>query len=77
LSSSNYRKKNGKIQLENTINEEIDEPMPDICPECSSTDIIVDYIRSEKICSNCGYVLEERMINSALSIKYYNNINKQ
>jgi uncharacterized protein (DUF983 family) len=77
MSSSNYRNKNRKIQLENTIDEEIDKPMLDICPECSSTDIIIDYIRSEKICSVCGYVLEERMINSALSMKYYNNINKQ
>jgi ribosomal protein L32 len=76
MSSTKNDFKKGKL-LVNSLNDENDELKHDICPECPSTDIITDYIRSEKVCSNCGFILEERMINSALSIKYYNNINKQ
>jgi transcription initiation factor TFIIIB Brf1 subunit/transcription initiation factor TFIIB len=66
-----------KIIVEKSKDDESEKPIPGKCPECKSTDIVMDYIRSEKICSNCGFVLEERMINSALSVKYYNKIPKQ
>ncbi|MHA1250353.1 MAG: transcription initiation factor IIB [Candidatus Helarchaeota archaeon] len=33
-----------------------------VCPECLSHEIIIDKKRGEKICSNCGLVLEEKEI---------------
>ncbi|MHA1379887.1 MAG: transcription initiation factor IIB [Candidatus Helarchaeota archaeon] len=32
------------------------------CPECGSEEIIKDYIQAELICSNCGLVISEHMI---------------
>lgn len=32
------------------------------CPECKSTEIGVDFTRGEHVCSECGLVLEEKMI---------------
>jgi len=33
-----------------------------ICPECSSTDLNRDNYRAELVCSNCGLVIEEDLI---------------
>lgn len=32
------------------------------CPECGSTHLEMDYVRSEVVCSDCGLVVEEKMI---------------
>ena len=37
--------------------EEIDQ-----CPECGSTHLSKDYSRAELVCRNCGFVLDENMI---------------
>ena len=36
--------------------------LADKCPECSSTNLIHDYDTGETVCSNCGLVLHEQMI---------------
>ena len=55
---------------EDNNNEKNEDEIKQICPECSSDNIIIDEIRSEKTCYECGIVIEERMINSKLSVKY-------
>ncbi len=35
-----------------------------VCPECGSTELIRDYTRGESICSNCGLVIHEHMVDS-------------
>ncbi len=43
------------------------------CPECGSIGTIVeDSNRGEKICSNCGLVIEDRMINTGTEWRAYN-----
>ena len=37
-----------------------------VCPNCGSTEVLIDFTRSEKSCRNCGLVLEENMIDSTL-----------
>ena len=34
----------------------------DVCPECGCEEIIKDYIQAELICSNCGLVISDHMI---------------
>jgi transcription initiation factor TFIIB len=36
--------------------------LADKCPECSSTNLVHDYDTGETVCSNCGLVLHEQMI---------------
>ena len=31
------------------------------CPSCGSTDIIVDHERGERVCNNCGLIIEENI----------------
>ena len=50
--------------------DENEDEIEQICPECSSDYIIMDEVRSEKTCYNCGIVIEERMINPKLSVKF-------
>jgi transcription initiation factor TFIIB len=33
-----------------------------ICPECGSARLEMDYVRSEVVCSDCGLVVDEKMI---------------
>lgn len=40
-----------------------------ICPECKSVDIIQDYERAELVCSACGLVIMESIIDSARTDK--------
>ncbi|PIW91037.1 MAG: hypothetical protein COZ91_02600 [Candidatus Nealsonbacteria bacterium CG_4_8_14_3_um_filter_39_7] len=35
------------------------------CPECKGTGIITDYKHGERICVECGFVLEEKMLTTA------------
>ena len=37
-----------------------------ICPVCGSSEILIDYVRSEKTCRTCGLVLEENIIDSTV-----------
>ena len=58
--------------LENrTILEEEDEKQI-ICPNCGSNDIITDETRGEKICSQCGLVIEDRMVDPGTEWRAYN-----
>ena len=43
------------------------------CNECSSTDMIVDPSRGEKVCANCGLVLESRIIDQSQEWRAYNS----
>jgi len=36
-----------------------------VCPECKSTRIVYDHVRSESVCANCGFVLKESMVDFA------------
>ena len=58
--------------LENrTILEEEDEKQI-ICHNCGSNDIITDETRGEKICGQCGLVIEERMVDPGSEWRAYN-----
>ena len=50
--------------------DEIDEQIE--CQNCGSNDIITDERRGEKICSQCGLVIEDRMISSGEEWRAYN-----
>jgi transcription initiation factor TFIIB len=47
------------MRIKEKMNEEMEE---DQCPECGSLRHSRDYRRAEVICSDCGFVIEERMI---------------
>ena len=49
-----------QIQIEEEMNDQIEEE--DQCPECGSLRHIRDYKRAEVICSECGLVIEDRII---------------
>ncbi len=40
------------------------EEVIEVCPECGSPRIVRDYKRGELVCQDCGYVIEERYIDS-------------
>ncbi|AWR95008.1 transcription initiation factor IIB [Acidianus brierleyi] len=42
------------------------------CPNCSSENIRYDYERGQYICSNCGYVIEDNVIDSGPEWRAYN-----
>ncbi len=42
------------------------------CPNCGSTDIITDESRGEQICSQCGLVIEDRMVDFGSEWRAYN-----
>ena len=35
---------------------------PTVCPECGSTELIGDYERAEVVCSRCGLVIDENLV---------------
>ncbi|MBS7288355.1 MAG: transcription initiation factor IIB [Candidatus Freyarchaeota archaeon] len=41
-----------------------DQTTQQICPNCGSKNIINDYIRGETTCSDCGYVIDNLMIDA-------------
>jgi transcription initiation factor TFIIB len=43
------------------------------CPECGSVDIINDTARGEVICSNCGVVISERIVDSGPEWRAFTN----
>ena len=77
LSSHNHVNNNNLLGNENQFEDEIDQEKEEMCSECRSPDIIMDYTRSEKICSICGIVLEERIINQALSTEHFKRNSKR
>jgi transcription initiation factor TFIIB len=42
------------------------------CPNCSSENIRYDYERGQYICSNCGYVIEDNVIDAGPEWRAYN-----
>lgn len=52
------------------VNDETDDPCE--CTNCESNDIITDDNRGEKICSHCGLVIEDRMIDVGSEWRAYN-----
>ena len=40
----------------------------EICPECHSVDIKVDWGRGERVCQDCGLVLEDNILDDRASI---------
>ncbi len=38
------------------------QKLVDTCPECSSTNLVHDYDTGETVCSNCGLVIHEQMM---------------
>ena len=68
-----------KIEVNNISNallktsdlfDEIDDQHQ--CANCESNDIITDENRGEKICSQCGLVIEDRMIDVGSEWRAYN-----
>ncbi|MHA1145673.1 MAG: transcription initiation factor IIB [Candidatus Helarchaeota archaeon] len=47
------------------------QPDLDECPECGSKNIIRDYVRGELICSNCGIVLEDHIIDNSRGVRSF------
>ncbi|MBD3228825.1 MAG: transcription initiation factor IIB [Candidatus Lokiarchaeota archaeon] len=45
----------------------------DRCPECSSTNLIVDNQRGERICGNCGLVVTEKEIDQGPEWRAFNS----
>lgn len=43
------------------------------CPECGSTEILVDTERGEKICSKCGLILDESMVDTQQDWRAFDN----
>jgi transcription initiation factor TFIIB len=37
-----------------------------VCPNCGSSEVLIDFTRSEKSCRTCGLVLEENIIDSTI-----------
>lgn len=52
------------------IQEEVEREIQ--CPNCGSKDIITDETRGEKICSSCGLVVEDRMVDFGTDWRAYN-----
>ncbi|MHA1237944.1 MAG: transcription initiation factor IIB [Candidatus Odinarchaeia archaeon] len=48
------------------VEEPTEEKKPHVlrCPECGSTDLVRDYSRGENICSNCGLVITDHLVDS-------------
>ena len=57
-----------KINQQTTQEEEEEK----ICPECGSKEVVFDETRGEEICSNCGIVITEKMINPGSEWRAYN-----
>lgn len=45
---------------------EVNETDTLVCPFCGSTEVFIDFTRSEKSCKRCGVVLEENIIDSTI-----------
>ena len=39
-----------------------DDSKQTVCPECGSTELIGDYERAEVVCSRCGLVIDENLV---------------
>lgn len=48
--------------IKNENNDSLVDESTTKCPECGCEDLINDYIQAELICSNCGLVISEHMI---------------
>ncbi len=61
---SNLLKRNSKRRRKSQSEDvEVEE---DVCPVCGSTEVLIDFNRSEKSCRKCGVVLEENIIDSTI-----------
>ena len=60
------------IHPKQSIDPDID-PNVYKCPECSNEEIITDTNRGESICSKCGIIVEERMIDSGAEWRAFNS----
>ena len=57
---------NRKSRRRRGIQPAVEVADADVCPYCGSTNISIDYTRSEKSCGNCGLVIEENMVDSTI-----------
>lgn len=48
------------------IKVEAEEADTSVCPYCGSSEILIDFTRSEKSCKKCGLVIEENIIDSTI-----------
>ena len=48
--------------MDERVAEKRASPEDGICPECGSARLEMDYVRSEIVCSDCGLVVDENMI---------------
>lgn len=50
-----------------------------ICPECDSNQLIPDKVHGEKVCSKCGYVVQEIMVDHTREWRAFNlaEVNKR
>lgn len=47
------------------------------CPECGSTHLIYDSARSELVCSNCGLLVEEKMVDTSHELRAFDKTEKR
>ena len=50
---------------------------PKNCPECGSTNLIYDEGRSELICSDCGLLVEEKMVDTSHELRAFDKSEKK
>lgn len=55
-------KKRSRLRRNSIVSDEETEGF--VCPVCGSTELLIDYTRSEKSCRACGLVVEENIIDS-------------
>ena len=53
------------------------EKVSDICPECGNEILINDAFRGEIICSACGLVIKQHLINSGIDWRAFNSEDKE
>ncbi|MEM2136907.1 MAG: transcription initiation factor IIB [Candidatus Methanomethylicia archaeon] len=56
----------GERDMSVKVDNEEEAPLPIIekCPECGSTHLIRNYERGEIVCTNCGLVISEKMVDT-------------
>ncbi len=57
---------NRKSRRRRGIKPAVEEADAFVCPVCGSTEVSIDYTRSEKSCGKCGLVFEENIIDSTI-----------
>jgi transcription initiation factor TFIIB len=69
--SSNNKIDNDKIR--NMESNSSTDTLIYVCDNCQSTEVIYDVTRGQRVCSNCGYVIEDRIVDHGAEWRAYNS----